>query len=69
MSDKIEVAYICDREACGDNCSFPTCCHITEIEHAKNFKRLSDEKYIEVRGIYCVPTEEIIQRLTDILEA
>lgn len=26
--------YICDRKQCGAKCSYPTCCHTTNPEHA-----------------------------------
>ena len=35
------VLYICDRQACKD-CSFPRCCHTTDIRHATNFSKIPD---------------------------
>ena len=46
------IAYICDRRACID-CTNDDCTHTTNIDHAKNFIKGKDGKYIEV-----VNTEE-----------
>lgn len=35
------VLYICDRQAC-KNCSFPRCCHTTDIRHATNFSMIPE---------------------------
>lgn len=47
------VAYECDRKACSV-CSYPTCRHTTDIEHAKNFKCFPCEngkKYLEEHSV------------------
>lgn len=42
----MEVLYLCDGEQC-EKCS-GTCEHTTDINHAKNFKRLADTNiYVE----------------------
>lgn len=40
------VAYICDRDKC-DICPGEGCRHTTDIDHALNFKKVEDEKYME----------------------
>lgn len=46
----MNVIYLCDRKECGDRCSYPTCKHTTNVEHAVNFERLvhtsKDEKIV-----------------------
>lgn len=42
------IAYICDKKACGEKCPSHICNHTHDIEHAKNFKRFSEGKYIEI---------------------
>lgn len=34
-----KVMYVCDGKAC-DNCSYPSCNYTSNIEHAKNFRRV-----------------------------
>lgn len=47
----MSVAYLCDGKACGDVCPTPDFCYRTEqIEHAVNFMRIEEDKYIE-KGI------------------
>lgn len=53
MANKnIQVAYVCDKKACNGGCpgrldpDYP-CRHTTDIEHAVNFMRVSDDKYFE----------------------
>lgn len=47
----MRVAYLCDGKACGDICPSPDFCYRTEqIEHAVNFMRINENKYIE-KGI------------------
>ena len=47
----MSVAYLCDGKACGDTCPSPDFCYRTEqIEHAVNFMRIEEDKYIE-KGI------------------
>lgn len=40
------VAYICDRDKC-DICPGEECRHTTDIDHALNFKKVADKKYME----------------------
>lgn len=40
------IAYICDRKAC-EYCDGLDCHHTFEIEHAVNFKKLDEARYIE----------------------
>lgn len=47
LADRPNIAYICDGTACGGKCD--ECHHTTDIEHAKNFKRV-DGKYIETNS-------------------
>lgn len=44
----VEVAYICDKKACGEKCPNQSCYRTCNIEHAKNFKRTSTGNYIEI---------------------
>lgn len=47
----MNIAYWCDGKACGDICPSPDFCYRTEqIEHAVNFMRIGEDKYIE-KGI------------------
>lgn len=47
----MSVAYLCDGKACGDTCPSPDFCYRTlQIEHAVNFMRIEEDKYIE-KGI------------------
>lgn len=47
----MNVAYLCDGKACGDICPSPDFCYRTlQIEHAVNFMRNEEDKYIE-KGI------------------
>lgn len=41
------VAYLCDRHACSE-CSYPTCMHTTDIDHAVNFQHVSGSRWREV---------------------
>lgn len=36
----MKIAYLCDRERCGDKCSYPMCKHTFDIRHAVNFEEL-----------------------------
>ena len=40
------IAFLCDRRAC-EKCSFPTCKHTLNINHAENFKKEETVTYIE----------------------
>ena len=40
------VAYLCDRQKC-EACSYPTCQHTTDIDHAVNFKRVCGSRWAE----------------------
>lgn len=31
--------YLCDRKRCGEKCSYPTCKHTSDTEHAVNFEK------------------------------
>lgn len=42
-----EIAFICDRKACGDVCPDLSCSRTLDINHAKHFKRIGDRKYME----------------------
>ena len=35
------ILYLCDRKAC-KKCSFPQCCHTTDIRHATNFSMIPE---------------------------
>ena len=41
------IVYACDREICGDKCH-DDCAHTTDIDHAKNFRKIVENKYAEV---------------------
>lgn len=48
------VLYLCDRKAC-KKCSFPQCCHTTDIRHATNFSMVPeccDGEKSEDRKVY-----------------
>ena len=48
------VLYICDRKAC-KKCSFPACCHTTDVRHATNFSKIPeccDGEKSEDRTVY-----------------
>ena len=49
------ILFLCDRKAC-EKCSYPTCRHTPELEHAKNFApagftKRTDGVYVEQEGI------------------
>lgn len=48
MEEAMRVAYICDGRECEGGCNEPECHHTCNIEHAKNFKRVTDGKWMEV---------------------
>ena len=38
-----KIAFICDRKAdCKKDCSYPTCKHTFDVEHAANFEKIGD---------------------------
>ena len=41
------IVYACDGEACGEDCH-DGCAHTTDIDHAKNFRKIAENKYAEV---------------------
>lgn len=41
----VQIAFLCDRKQC-ENCS-PECTHTLNIDHAQNFKRICDSKWME----------------------
>ena len=43
------VAYICDRGKCGEKCSAEEgiCKHTFDVRHAKNFKKISSDVFVE----------------------
>lgn len=43
----MNIAYVCDRKACGENCVFPKCQHTEDINHALNFEKIDENKFIE----------------------
>lgn len=68
------ILYLCDRQAC-KKCSFPRCCHTTDIRHATNFSMVPercDGEKSEDRKIYfedddypeCTPE---LEHINDIL--
>ena len=42
-----KVLYICDKKACGESCPNEACEYTCDIEHAGNFKLVSDGTYVE----------------------
>lgn len=46
MMDASTVLYLCDQRQC-TNCSYPTCKHTLNIEHAKNFHIDFDNTYFD----------------------
>lgn len=49
-----DVLYLCDRKAC-KKCSFPQCCHTTDVRHATNFSMIPeccDGEKSDDRAIY-----------------
>lgn len=49
MKDKLVIAYICDGKECESGCSDSECTHTTNISHAKNFRLIEPDTYIERR--------------------
>ena len=45
--DRQTVAYICDGNSCGADCSKSGCTHTRSIEHAVNFTKIADGHYME----------------------
>ena len=45
----IEIAYECDKDECENGCNNQDCFHTTDIDHAVNFNKLCDGKYMEKR--------------------
>lgn len=43
---EVKVAYLCDKKSCA-RCDNPDCHHTLDIEHAKNFERVEDGRYME----------------------
>lgn len=41
------IVYACDGEACSEDCP-AECAHTTDIDHAKNFRKIAENKYAEV---------------------
>lgn len=41
LTQQPEILFVCDGEACDGKCSNIYCCHISKIEHAKNFINIS----------------------------
>ena len=39
VKPEIRIAYLCDRKACGDLCSYPECKHTSDVTHANNFQK------------------------------
>ena len=46
-ADRQTVAYICDGNSCGSDCSESGCTHTRSIEHAVNFTKIADGHYME----------------------
>ena len=49
------ILFLCDRKAC-EKCSYPTCRHTTELEHARNFApagftKRTDGVWVEQEGV------------------
>lgn len=44
---KSEITYICDEKACPKGCLNSDCHHTTDITHAKNFKKIDVNKWME----------------------
>lgn len=52
---EVKVAYLCDKKSCA-KCDNPDCHHTLDIEHAKNFERVEDGRYMEkANGCKLVP--------------
>lgn len=55
---EFKVAYLCDKKSCA-KCDNPDCQHTLNIEHAKNFERLDDGRYMEKSADDFFAKEEI----------
>lgn len=53
---KVDVAYLCDQHACGIDADCLECHHTTNVEHAKNFKKLGNGKYMEKEDLVNHPS-------------
>lgn len=42
------IAYLCDGKACEKGCPGTECHHTFDIDHAKNFEKLQDGRYMEI---------------------
>lgn len=49
QDDEPHIVYECDKQECEGGCNNQDCFHTTDIDHAVNFEKLSDDKYMEKR--------------------
>lgn len=67
MTNAAQIAYVCDHNKC-ENCSYPECCHTTDIVHAKNFEQLKCDArehgmYFEKEHNYTKFAREVVDML------
>lgn len=43
----VDIVYLCDGKACGDNHECMECKHTSDISHAVNFEKLDDSHWLE----------------------
>ena len=43
LEKETNVIYLCNKKECGEVCPNPECNHTTKLEHAANFKAITDE--------------------------
>lgn len=46
LEELAPIAFLCDRKAC-EKCSYPTCKHTANMNHAKNFVRTDTVIFME----------------------
>lgn len=69
-----DILYLCDRKAC-KKCSFPQCCHTTDIRHATNFSMFPkccygekpEDKIVYFEDDSCSDCAIELERINDIL--
>ena len=62
LENQPKILYLCDEQQCS-NCSQTPCHHTMDINHAKNFKKIADGKYMEqVDAIRRLNDENKVQR-------
>lgn len=69
----MNVIYLCDKKECGEVCPNPECNHTTKLEHAVNFRAVTNEDgeilyYEEKEAIEKINVADLIRRFEDMAE-